>query len=96
MDPKQAASRVLLLESVAVFDGDLGLSRGQRNISFCLRRKDRARRPYPTPPIPAIATRLSSCKHLSISAIISSRPIKHLSLSNMRVEMGSLIPLVVM
>ena len=49
MDPKHAASRVLLLESVAIFNGDLGLSRRRRNISFCLKGKmDQKALPYAT------------------------------------------------
>jgi len=43
---------------------------------------------YPTPPIPAIATRRLNEIRFSISEIIPSRPMKLLSLSNGSIEIG--------
>jgi hypothetical protein len=47
---------------------------------------------YPTPPIPAIATRRLNEIRFSISAIIPSRPTKLSSFSNGSVEIGCVDP----
>ena len=63
MDPKNATARVFFLESIAVLDGNLGFSRRLRNISGLSTQEAKiGSNPYPTPPIPVTATRLSTSK----------------------------------
>ena len=72
------ALRMLILESIAVFNGDLGFPIGHVSEVSNLVTKQT----HPTPPMPASATRLWTSNRLPISAIISSRPMNFESLSN--------------
>lgn len=78
MYPEDMGVRVLLSESVAVFNGNLGFPVEYiSEISNLI-----AGHTYPTPPIPASATRLCTLNCSSISVIIFSRPRNFGSFSN--------------
>src|SRR2546429_2239852 len=70
MYPEDMALGVLTSESIAVFNGDLGLPvRHISEMSTFITRQT-----HPTPPMPASATRLWTLNCWPIFVIISSRP----------------------
>jgi hypothetical protein len=78
MYPENIALRMLISESIAVFNGNLGFPVGYVSEMSNLVTKQT----HPTPPMPASATRLWTSNCLPIFVIISSRPTNFGSLSN--------------
>ena len=78
MYPEDMTFRMLISESIAVFDSDLGFP--ARHVSKMLTLI--TKQTHPTPPMPASATHLRTSNCLLISKIISSRPMNFESFSN--------------
>jgi hypothetical protein len=78
MHPEDMTFRMLILESIAVFNSHLGfpVKHVSKMSIFIIRHT------YPTPPMPASARRLWISNCLPISVIIYSQPMNFESLSN--------------